>query len=229
MASVNLSYSDQVDRDNVQHLRELLAELPPYCKTYFRGIEPRTQSRTRIAYAYDLRVFFQYLMSENPEVRKKCPEIKNIPLDVLESLTPTDLEEYMEFLKYRQDQEGSGVLNRETGIRRKICSLRSFYKYLYQKEMIDSNPSARVIMPKLHEHEIIRLDIDEVASMLDLVESGDQLTDRQKKYHDKTKLRDLALVTLLLGTGVRVSECAGLNLTDVFRRERCIISSNTSR
>ena len=71
MASVNLSYSDQVDRDNVQHLRELLTELPPYCRTYFRGIEPRTQSRTRIAYAYDLRVFFQYLMSENPEVRKK--------------------------------------------------------------------------------------------------------------------------------------------------------------
>ena len=96
MALNNLSYSDQVDRDNVQHLRELLAELPPYCRTYFRGIEPRTQSRTRIAYAYDLRVFFQYLMSENPEVRKKCPEIKNISLDVLESLTPTDLEEYME-------------------------------------------------------------------------------------------------------------------------------------
>ena len=215
MASVNLSYSDQVDRDNVQHLRELLTELPPYCRTYFRGIEPRTQSRTRIAYAYDLRVFFQYLMSENPEVRKKCPEIKNISLGVLESLTATDLEEYMEFLKYRQDPEGAGVLNRETGIRRKICSLRSFYKYLYQKEMIENNPAARVIMPKLHEHEIIRLDIDEVASMLDLVESGEQLTDRQKKYHEKTKLRDLALVTLLLGTGVRVSECAGLNLTDV--------------
>ena len=99
MASVNLSYSDQVDRDNVQHLRELLTELPPYCRTYFRGIEPRTQSRTRIAYAYDLRVFFQYLMSENPEVRKKCSEIKNISLSVLESLTATDLEEYMEFLK----------------------------------------------------------------------------------------------------------------------------------
>ena len=214
MASVNLSYSDQVDRDNVQHLRELLTELPPYCRTYFRGIEPRTQSRTRIAYAYDLRVFFQYLMSENPEVRKKCPEIKNISLSVLDSLTATDLEEYMEFLKYRQDPEGAGVLNRETGIRRKICSLRSFYKYLYQKEMIENNPAARVIMPKLHEHEIIRLDIDEVASMLDLVESGEQLTDRQKKYHEKTKLRDLALVTLLLGTGVRVSECAGLNLTD---------------
>ena len=100
MAVQNLSYSDQVDRDNVQHLREMLAGLPPYCKTYFRGIEPRTQSRTRIAYAYDLRVFFQYLMEENPEVRKKCPEIKNIPLNVLESLTATDLEEYMEYLKY---------------------------------------------------------------------------------------------------------------------------------
>ena len=70
-------------------------------------------------------------------------------------------------------------------------------------------------MPKLHEKEIIRLDVDEVALLLDEVEQGDKLTDKQKSYHTKTKTRDLALLTLLLGTGIRVSECVGLNISDV--------------
>jgi len=216
MAAKNLSYSAKTDQENVEHLRELLAALPPFCKTYFRGIEPRTQSRTRIAYAYDLKIFFNYLMNENPEIAK-CGDIKNITLEMLDALRPTDIEEYMEYLKYRPDEEGSGtgVMNRDVGIKRKVCSLKSFYKYLYQKEMVENNPAARVIMPRLHEKEIIRLDIDEVAVMLDQVESGDALTERQKAYHEKTKTRDLALLTLLLGTGIRVSECVGLNISDV--------------
>ena len=67
-----------------------------------------------------------------------------------------------------------------------------------------------VQLPKLHEKEIIRLDIDEVALLLDAVEQGDGLTDKQKAFHNRTKLRDLALLTLLLGTGIRVSECVGI-------------------
>ena len=221
MASGSLNYSEKVDQENIRRLREMIAELPPYCRTYFRGIEPRTQSRTRIAYAYDLRIFFQYLMDENPVIAK-CGGIRNITLDMLSQLTPTDIEEYMEYLKYRPAEENpqGGVMNRETGIKRKVSSLKSFYKYLYQKEMVENDPAARVLMPKLHEKEIIRLDVDEVALMLDQAESGDQLTARQKAFHEKTKTRDLAILTLLLGTGIRVSECVGLDVNDVdFRND----------
>ena len=221
MASGNLNYSEKIDQENIRRLREMIAELPPYCRTYFRGIEPRTQSRTRIAYAYDLRIFFQYLMDENPVIAK-CGGIRNITLDMLSQLTPTDIEEYMEYLKYRPVEENpqGGVMNRETGIKRKVSSLKSFYKYLYQKEMVENDPAARVLMPKLHEKEIIRLDVDEVALMLDQAESGDRLTERQKAFHEKTKIRDLAILTLLLGTGIRVSECVGLDVNDVdFRND----------
>ena len=210
----NNNYFAELDRANILHLRELLAELPDYCRTYLRGIEPRTQSRTRIAYAYDLRVFFQYLMRENP-LAARYGTAKEIPLSLLEKLRATDLEEYMEYLKYRPTEQGEGKLNQETGIKRKLSSLRSFYKYLYQKEMIESNPADRVLLPKLHEKEIIRLDVDEIAELLDQIESGEKLSERQRRYHEKTKLRDLALITLLLGTGIRVSECVGLNLNDV--------------
>lgn len=98
---------------------------------------------------------------------------------------------------------------------RKISSLKSFYNYFYRQEQLKNNPAALIQMPKLHEKEIIRLDVDEVALLLDEVEQGERLTPKQKEYHEKTKIRDLALFTLLLGTGIRVSECVGLNIQDV--------------
>lgn len=98
---------------------------------------------------------------------------------------------------------------------RKISSLKSFYNYYYRREMIKNNPAALVKLPKLHEKEIIRLDVDEVAMLLDEVEKGESLTDKQKAFHNKTRIRDLALLTLLLGTGIRVSECVGLDISDV--------------
>ena len=134
---------------------------------------------------------------------------------ISDKITVTDIEEYMEYLKYRFNTNGQEVVNRERGIMRKISSLKSFYNYFFRTEKLKTNPAALVQLPKLHEKEIIRLDIDEVVLLLDEVESGEQLTPKQKAYHEKTKVRDLALLTLMLGTGIRVSECVGLNVKDI--------------
>ena len=208
-----LSYHQQKDIENVKHLRELIKELPHFCGDFFRGIEPRTSSRTRIAYAYDLKVFFDFLQKENPVIRKI--DMKEIPLDFLNTLRVVDIEEYMEYLKYRFNDRKQEVTNKERGIMRKISSLKSFYNYYYRNERLRNNPAALIQLPKLHEKEIIRLDVDEVALLLDEVEKGESLTEKQKAYHEKTKVRDLALLTLLLGTGIRVSECVGLDLNDI--------------
>ena len=209
----NLPYYEQKDIENIQKLRTMLKELPPFCTEYFRGIEPRTSTRTRIAYAYDLSVFFDFLKKENPVFSKM--DRMDFRLEHLDQLTVTDLEEYMEYLKYRFNENNKEVINKERGIMRKISSLKSFYNYFFRVEKIKTNPAALVRLPKLHDKEIIRLDIDEVAMLLDEVEQGESLTDRQKAYHDRTKMRDLALLTLLLGTGIRVSECVGLDIHDV--------------
>lgn len=205
-------YHKQVIIDNQTRLRELLKELPRFCSQFFRGIEQTTSSRTRISYAYDLRIFFEYLLENNPSLRHL--EMKDIPLEVLDELSPLDIEEYLEYLKY-YTKDGKEYINNERGISRKLASLRSFYRYFYRKEMLKNNPPSIVDMPKLHEKAIIRLEQDEIVKLLDEVESGNKLTKSQKKYHDKTKTRDLALLTLLLGTGIRVSECVGLNIKDV--------------
>ena len=134
--------------------------------------------------------------------------------DILEQITPMDIEEYLMYLKYYV-KDGIEHSNDEQSLKRKLSSLKSFYNYYYRNELITQNPAAIVKMPKLHEKNIVRLDVDEVAILLDEVESGEKLTKRQQAYHEKTKVRDLAILTLMLGTGIRVSECVGLDMDDV--------------
>lgn len=160
-----LSYHEQKDKENIIRLRGLIRDLPGFCADFFRGIEPRTSSRTRIAYAYDLHIFFDFLHKENPTLKQIA--ITDLSLDLLDQLSVTDFEEYMEYLKYRFNDKNQEIMNKERGIMRKISSLKSFYNYFYRNERIKNNPAALVRLPKIHEKEIIRLDIDEVALLLD--------------------------------------------------------------
>ena len=206
------NYHDEQNNLNTMRMREVVATLPSFCKQFFRGIQEYTSSRTRLAYAYDLRVFFEFLHTENPHLSKY--EITEIPLSVLDQITREDIEEYMDHVTY-YSKDGKEFTNNERGKKRKLSALKSFYNYFFCAELIKTNPAALVPLPKMHEKEIIRLDADEVAMLLDQVEEGDQLTKGQMKYHSKTRLRDVALLTLLLGTGIRVSECVGLDIDDV--------------
>lgn len=206
------TYHDEQDKKNILKMREIVGELPGFCKMFFRGIEETTSSRTRLAYAYDLRIFFEFLHETNSVCAKM--EITDFPLTVLDKITREDIEEYVEYVSL-YEKEGRELSNKERGKSRKLASLRSFYNYYFTNELIEKNPAVLVPLPKQHEKEIIRLEPNEVATLLDMVEDGEKLTKAQAKYHEKTKLRDVALLTLLLGTGIRVSECVGLDITDL--------------
>ena len=204
--SKKVTYHEQTDISNILKLRAVLKTLPDFCKDYFRAMDPLTTTKTRISYAYDIRIFFQFLLDENPAF--KDYSMKDFTVDVLDQLKAIDIEEYQEYLKVYK--------NGDRGLKRKISALRSFYAYYYKHEFIQTNPTVLVDVPKTHEKNIIRLDADEVAMLLDHIEHcGDELTGQKRVYYEKTKERDLAIVTLLLGTGIRVSECVGLDVEDV--------------
>lgn len=208
-----VTYHEQTDVENTLRLRDVLKTLPPFCRDFFRAIEPRTTTKTRISYAYDIRIFFQFLLEQNPAF--KDWSMDSFTVDILDQITALDLEEYEEYLKVYQAGDKTET-NGERGLKRKMSSLRSFYAYYFKREMIHTNPTVLVDVPKIHQKSIIRLEADEVAMLLDYIEhGGDDLTGQKKIYYEKTKDRDLALVTLLLGTGVRVSECVGLDVEDV--------------
>ena len=213
MSDKKTTYREHTDMENTLKLRQVLATLPPFCKDYFRAIDTTTTAKTRISYAYDIRIFFQFLLDENPAFKDHA--MTDFTVDVLDQIKAVDLEEYQEYLKLYQSGDKTET-NGERGLKRKISALRSFYAYYYKREMIHTNPTVLIDVPKIHEKSIIRLDTDEVAMLLDYIEHcGDTLTGQKRVFYEKTKERDLAIVTLLLGTGIRVSECVGLDMEDV--------------
>lgn len=210
------NYHDKLNKENIRKLREILDTLPPFCRQFFRGMDNVYGSRTKIAYAYDLGIFFSYLHTHHKV--GKTMEILDYPLEILDKISREDIEDYLEYLSLYckgDEEQKTDVTNEESGKSRKLASLRSFYNFFFRNELIKSNPAALVSMPKLHAKEIVRLEPNEVAILLDQVEAGSKLTRKQAEYHAKTKTRDLAILTLLLGTGIRVSECVGLDITDV--------------
>ena len=207
-----MTYHEEEKKELTIKLRKLLLELPEFCYEYFRGIEPTTAERTRLGYAHDLMIFFEFMLETLPSLKDKT--IREIQICDLKSITTTQLEMFLDYLTY-YDRDGEEFQNGEKGKARKLAAVRSLFKYFYRKQLLPSNPASLISTPKIHDKTIIKLDVDEIARLLDQVESGDKLTKKQQAYHKTTKIRDLAIVTLLLGTGIRVSECVGLDVQDV--------------
>ncbi len=194
-------------------------DLPEFTTDFFRGIADLTQIKTRIAYAFDLRIFFYFLLHNNSKF-KYYKTNSDFILSDLDQITAIDIEKFSEFLSYytmphyKDPNSFITYTNSANGKMRKLSTIRSMYKYFFKKELIRTNPSLLVDLPKLHEKNIIRLDQNEMADLLNAVEKGEFLSDTQMKYHAKTVRRDVAIITLLLGTGIRISECIGLNISD---------------
>ena len=206
------TYAEQQNIKYAQKINELLKIFPEFCREYFNSLEYSKQPRTRLAYARDLKTFFEFLIAEFPQYSNY--QISDFTLHDIESVTGQHISDYLRYMKV-YDKDGTTVTNDERAAKRKLCSLRRFYGYYYRYELISNNPSLKVDMPKIHDKAITRLDVNEVAELLDNVENGNKLTTAQLRTHEKLKCRDLALLTLLLGTGIRVSECVGLDINDV--------------
>lgn len=213
------TYHEEMKLKETKRLREIQRELPSFTQAFFRGISQSVSTKSRLGYAYDLRIFFRYLYEEHRTLGGV--EAKDFPVERLNEVTAEDIDCFMEYLSYyiRTDYENpegaAEIHNDEKGKSRKLAAVRSMFKFFYKKEKIAADPAALVDTPKIHEKTITRLDVNEVADFLDAVETGEKLSDRQKAFHERTKKRDLALTTLLLGTGMRVSECVGINIRDL--------------
>jgi len=190
-------------------LRAMLNDLPSCCGTFMRGIESQTSILTRYGYAVDLRTFFQFLVAEIPYFQGKA--VKELTLQDLEQVTALDIELFLEHMSLYMKQERE-VTNHERAKSRKLSTLRSFFKYFFKREMLKNSAPSLVELPKLHERAIVRLEPNEVADLIDTAESGGGLSPVQKRYHRFTKTRDTAIITLFLGTGIRISELVGIDI-----------------
>lgn len=209
----NQSYYNEQKILNTRKLRNVLKDFPDFALDFFTGIENTTSALTRLNYAYDLRTFFNWAVSETNLFRGK--QVFDLEVTDLEKFHTTHFERYMSYLTSYTDENGEIITNGERGKARKIAAVRSFFKYYFRREMIKVDLASKIEMPKIHDKPIIKLEEDEAYKFLDVVESGYGLSGNEIGFHKHTKIRDVAIMTLLLGTGLRVSECVGLNLDDI--------------
>ena len=207
------TYFEQRNYDNTLKLRQLLKELPYICNDYFMGIENRTSILTRLGYAQDLKIFFHFLTTECAEF-VNIKDIRQFGYEQLESVETFHIEMFLNYLT-AFEHDGVEYTNTEKTKARKLATIKSFFKYNYNKDRIPADPASKVLSLKLQVYAIIILEVDEVAKLLDNVESGTGLSPKQLALQKKTRKRDIAILTLFLGTGIRISELVGIDLDDI--------------
>lgn len=206
------SYFKERNYKTNQKTQQLLSELPFFCNEFFRGIENQTTPLTQFNYAQDLKIFFNFLTTEIIDFNNIS--IKDFTLDNLAKVTATHIEIFLNYLSGYFINDNY-ITNNEKGKARKLATIRCLLKYFYKKDKIPSNVSSKIDTPKIHEKEIVRLEVDEVVKLINQTENPINLTKRQYSYNKITQKRDTAILSLLLGTGIRVSECVGINLDDI--------------
>lgn len=208
----NNYYLDR-NRNNMRRLNEMLADLPSFCSVFFIGVQDTTTPLTRLNYAVDLKIFFNYLITY--ETRYFNRDIKSLTIADIDELDSQTIERFMAYISYYDKDNGIVYTNGEQGKMRKLSTLRAFLKYFFNKDMIRANVATKVKSPKKHEKPIIRLESGETADLMYSCNTLHGFSEHQKKYNDKLKTRDNAILSLFLTTGIRVSECVGLNVDDI--------------
>ena len=150
-------------------------------------------------------------------------------LEVVRHLSPhtissyrRDLDSFFAFLKEKndsweeiQDHQVRGFVAQERrrglsarSIQRALSSIRSFFNYLLDEEVVETNPAANISSPKSAQLLPKALDTDLVKRLLDFKPQGD------------IEIRDKAMVELLYSSGLRLSELCGLNMDSISIKER---------
>ncbi len=195
--------------------REILMQLPELCFDFISSVSQRTSELTRLNYVHDLKLFFNFLNEYIPGFDKKPVDYT---IDDLKRVKPRDIDMFLEHISsysVKIDDKTIERSNQNAGKKRKITTIRAFYRFLYKRQLIERDVTALVDVPKIKDKAITTLDSDEIKRLFDTVKNGSNLAGNGKSWNEKTRSRDLAIFALLLGTGIRISECVGLNLEDV--------------
>ncbi|SDB28396.1 MULTISPECIES: tyrosine-type recombinase/integrase [unclassified Butyrivibrio] len=200
-------------RDNINSVKALL---PQYAHGFVDECLLKYQINTAYSYAHDIYFFFGYIKENNPLCRNL--EIKDIPLMVLEHMKAPDINEFQTYVAQGHKVTKSGIKQaRERAIARKMASVRNFFKYLIKFDYLENDPTLKAVTRSREKQRrsINRLDSDQVKMLMDTVTNVKSGSHHSQVMSELTSKRDLAIITLLLNTGIRVSECAGLDLKDV--------------
>ncbi len=207
-------YYKKLNKEKLEHTNIIKDKLPIHTHPYIDNCVLSYQIGTALGYAQDLLYFYEYLHICNPIVARM--NLNEIPHDIISNLNPQDINAYQSYL----------LMNRQLNERstaRKMASLRNYFAYETKSGFLDEDITLKAARnKKARKKSITRLDQDDVKSLMEVVENTDVKSEHAKVYAEATAKRDLAIITLLLNTGIRVSECAGLDIDDVDFKDNTI-------
>ena len=193
-------------------------KLPSFMKDYFIYLIGSVAVSTRSAYLEDIHFFCDYIVNETSLT--EASSIKDISLEEFNKIKARDVNLYLGDYcpRYYRERNNNTLIyeNNNRALARKKSSISTLFKFLYRNEQIDNNITDGfnpIKLPKPQPDAIKRLDIDEVARMLDAVETGEGLTEKELIYWKKTKLRDKAILALFVTYGLRLNELRELNIS----------------
>lgn len=170
----------------------------------FLNYKISVQNRSKLTvmqYYHDLRTFFRFIVktkypSKFEGVNESEISFAEVSDKDITDITSMDIYEFLSYAANDLDNKGDSRA-------RKLSCLRSFYKYLtVTRNIIEDNPTQKIDSPKRNKKYPKFLSLDQSKQLLDAVDG-------------KNKERDYAIITLFLNCGLRVSELAGINLSDI--------------
>ncbi len=205
---------------------ELRKQLPDFVITWLNSKVDLAKS-SRVAYARDILRYLNFVMDAVDGISAvstrelTLADITDDINDAAHNLFGTDF--FNAYIHYLQECD----IDRFTGndinsVNRKLIPIRAIYLFYCNRGDIRINPMANYRRLKEPEDKIItHLTTDDVKALFDAVEyaEGMKMSAHQKAYREKTRKRDIAIITLFLGTGIRVSELAGADLSHLDFKE----------
>ena len=211
-------YQNDLQLSIDKKVNEIVKQLPDFAGKFFRDLKSKGMSeRTRLEYAYDMKRFFDFISNQSGFRNVSLNGLK--AADVLDVLTYDDIQEYLDTLnthtvidKYSNQKE---VLSSPSSRARKISSLRSFYRFYFRTGEIKNNLSDLMDLPKIPDKNIVTMDKSQVQRILAAVSDTAGMSEGEILRHGKIIKRDYAIMMLFFGTGIRVSELVGIDLSDI--------------
>ena len=213
----NSAYYNSIKQKHIEEIQRLKETLPFHVHGFIDECQLKYQESTAHSYTRDICFFFNFLKEKNPLCRDLL--IKDISLDIIKQLNAQDINEYQIYISsgHKPDKHGSIKPVNSRAIARKMAALRNYFKYLINHDYILVDPTQKAATRKkdVEKKDIRRLDTEQVRTLTESVENVSSASHHSKVMAERTAKRDLAIITLILNTGIRVSECAGLDLSDV--------------
>ena len=220
-------YREETTRKYEERIESLLKTTPPFVRDFYEHMHNgKREITTQFAYVRDFILFLKYLQKSIPSLNGQS--LKNIDIDVFNHLNVKDLNEYRSFLHDEEKLTNSSI-------KKKFAAISAFYKYAISCGDITNNPMTNFELPAVNSHRIIKLDSELSNRLLAGILTNDMflkddgfgerpvpMPEEVAVRREKTVLRNYAICCLFLGTGLRVSELVGLDLSDISFRQNAI-------